>query len=65
MKYATYDGNSWTKTVIESMDTPTDSMYYSYADTSILLDLNGQLHISYHNLQLGELKYVTNDEITG
>tara|TARA_Y100001978_G_scaffold18769_1_gene14514 strand:+ start:197 stop:5857 length:5661 start_codon:yes stop_codon:yes gene_type:complete len=61
LKYATYDGNSWTKTVIESMDTPTDSMPYSYADTSILLDFNGQVHISYHNLQLGELKYVTND----
>ena len=61
LKYATYDGNSWTKSIIESMDTPIDSMYYSYADTSILLDLNGQVHISYHNLQLGELKYVTND----
>jgi len=50
LKYATYDGNSWTNTTIDSTDDVGEF-------TSLVVDSSGDVHISYYDVTNGDLKY--------
>jgi len=58
LKYATYDGNSWTTTEVDGGDAQVGPTNVGF-DSSLALDSSGGVHISYYDFTNGNLKYAT------